>query len=162
MAIQIIKFDYQFNINIMRKICFFIIGLLLLFSCSKDGDGLNDVHVGNDTFFSPPAWIQGEWIITSEEHFGISNIKGLKFTNNDFIMVYDEYSESQNWFINKVNSPAVYATEQISATKYIISMHYILSTEVYNFSQKSDFEISCLFKFDDEYDTVWNVTLTKQ
>ena len=153
-----IKFDNKFKIDIMRKICLFIIAFLLLFSCSKDGD---DIHGGKDTFFSPPIWIQGEWIITSEEHFSNPNLRGLEFTNNDFIFVYDGYSESQNSFINNVNSPVVYATEQISATNYIISMHYILSTGVYNFTQNSDSEISCSFKFD-EYNTVWNVTLTRQ
>lgn len=139
----------------MRKICLFIITLLLSFSCSKDSD------VGNDTFFSPPTWIQGEWIITSEEHFSIPNLTGLEFTNNDFIMVYDEYSQSENWFLNTVTNPAVYATEQISTTNYIISMHYILNTQVYNFTQNSDSEISCSYK-SERYDSVWNFTLTRQ
>lgn len=161
MAIQIIKFDYKFKNDIMRKICLYMVALLFLFSCSNDVDGSDNIPTNKDTFFSPPAWIQGEWIITSEEHFSNPNLSGLQLTTNDFVFVYDDRYESQNWFIKKVNSPSVYATEQISAKNYIISMHYIISTEVYNFTQNSDSEISCLFK-DDEYNRVWNVTLTKK
>lgn len=162
MAIQIIKFDYKFKIDLMRKFCLYMVTLLFLFSCSNEEDGSDNIPTNKDTFFSPPTWIQGEWMIISEEHFSNPNLSGLKFTNNDFILVYDDRYESQNWFINKVNSPAVYATEQISTTNYIISMHYILATEVYNFTPNSDSEISCIFKFDDESNRIWNVTLTKK
>ena len=127
---------------------------LLLFStgCSKDDDA---------TFFTPPSWIQGDWIITSHEYL-YPNLNGFEFTNNDFIMVNDEYRESQNLFLNSVSGNAVYATEQFSANNYIISMHYILTTQVYDFTPISASEISCSYKDIDYPENVKNVILTRR
>jgi hypothetical protein len=115
-----------------------LVGIVFL-SCSKNED--NSI----ESFFSPPNWIQGEWIITSEMHVPNPNVDGFKFTNNDFIFVYDGRYASQNSFIKKANSPGVYATDQILDSKYNITMNYILVTDRYIFSKISNSEMSCSY-----------------
>lgn len=145
----------------MSKICLFIIALLLSFSCSVDGVGLGEIHVGNDTFFSPPMWIQGDWLGTYTLN-GNNGSDSFKFTINNFIARGINYNERINVVSVKYFTPTV----QISATNYSINLKAILYTEKYNFSRISESEMSCVFERGDNDNwnnrVIINYTLTRQ
>jgi len=140
----------------MRKICLFIIALLLSFSCSKDGDG-----VGNDTFFSPPTWIQGEWEANGIDSNGNTHTEVFIFTQNNLIAQGINYNERINWVSEKYFTP----TEQISTTNYKINLDGIGFTVIYNFSKISDYEINCVYERGENNDwsnrIIINYTLTR-
>jgi len=142
----------------MRKICLFIIALLLSFSCSKDGDG-----VGNDTFFSPPTWIQGEWVLISSQSYSLPN--GMEFTKDDFITIYNNpdgiYRESQNWFFGVGTRTLPPPNEQFSTNNYVIICHYVMTDNIYDFTYISDSEIRGSRK-DTKYGGFVEFTLTRK
>ena len=100
----------------MNKIFQILTIILLLLACS------NDTVNKDETYFSPPNWIQGEWIWENEGGLPNPNIVALEFAKTDFILVYKDYKESQNSFINSVNSTGVYSSEEISTNIYKISI----------------------------------------
>ncbi len=60
--------------------------LLFLISCSVDVSGIFDGSpIRNDTYFTPPIWIQGEWAGEYVNIYGTKVLKDFRFTQNDFI-----------------------------------------------------------------------------
>lgn len=130
----------------MKKSLFKLVLLLLVLSCNKD-----DPYSG--THFSPPKWIQGEWIGMIEyPHF--NELNNFTFTKNNFIRDMDgaliDYNERINWVSEKYFSP----TEEITNSYYKINLRAIFFTEVYYFDKLSDSKIDLIIERGDIND--WN------
>ena len=145
----------------MKRFDFIIMVLLFLTSCSVDTSGIFDnPPIRNDTYFTPPAWIQGEWV-GKYTFNGNNGSDSFKFTQNNFIARSIEYNERINWVAEKYFTP----TEQISTINYNIKLEGIAVAEIYNFSRISESEITCVFERGDTDDwnnrIVINYTLTR-
>jgi len=135
--------------------------LLFLTSCSVDTSGIFDnPPIRNDTYFTPPAWIQGEWV-GKYTFNGNNNSDSFKFTKDNFIVSGVNYNERINYVSEKYFTP----TEHITLTNYTINLKAILYTEICNFSRISESEITCVFERGDTDDwnnrIVINYTLTR-
>ncbi|SNR75621.1 hypothetical protein [Lutibacter flavus] len=126
----------------MKNIFLFITIVLLSISCSIDvNSGIGgDIHVGNDTFFSPPSWIQGSWSGTFVNSNNVTVSKAYSFTQNDFIANSVSYNER----INILSTTYLNRTEQITPSNYQITiLHLSVNKDVYHFQYVSDSEINC-------------------
>ncbi len=146
----------------MKRLGLIIIALLFWTSCSVDVSGaFDDAPIRHDTFFSPPAWIQGEWVGEYTIN-GNNGSDSFKFTQDNFIVRGIDYNERINFVSEKYFTP----TEQISTTNYTINLKAILFTEIYNFSYISESEVSCVYERGDNDDwsnrVIINYTLTRR
>lgn len=137
----------------MKKLGLIITVFLCSISC-YNGAGLDlwtddNSPSKNDTYFTPPSWIQGIWGDENYNENGIINFEAFKFSQNDFIVNYyrfsnDEGGVSLNERINLLSTKYLKATEQISSTNYKITiLHLSINQDIYDFKYTSNTEITC-------------------
>ncbi|WP_372792679.1 hypothetical protein [Lutibacter sp.] len=128
----------------MKRLGLIIMALLFLISCSVDVSGIFDVSpIRNDTYFTPPIWIQGEWAGEYVNIYGTKVLKDFRFTQNDFIANGISYNER----INAISTTYLSATEQITNTNYKITiMHLSINKDIYDFKYISNSEITCIYE----------------
>ena len=137
------------------KLALYSVILILLFSCTPSFDlsgmwGENQPPL-NETYFSPPSWIQGIW---AEDKDGY---EGFKFTQDNFYASFDYTSNyglnwnqrinNENRYLNFIN-----CTEQISSSEYHIKIIYtkITKTIDYHFTKVSENKISCHYELNED------------
>lgn len=118
--------------------------LLFSTSCSVDVSGAFDgTPIRNDTYFTPPIWIQGEWAGEYVNIYGTTISKNFRFTQNDFIA----NGISLNERINAISTEYLSDTEQITNTNYIVTiLHLSINKDIYNFKYVSNSEITCTYE----------------
>lgn len=62
------------------RILFYLFSLFFILSCS--GDDNNSGPSDSDSFFNPPEWIQGKWLVDDP-----NMTFGFEFTHDNFIIV---------------------------------------------------------------------------
>ncbi|PKP28336.1 MAG: hypothetical protein CVU01_04400 [Bacteroidetes bacterium HGW-Bacteroidetes-18] len=128
----------------MKSLGLIIIALLFSTSCSVDVSGAFDgTPIRNDTYFTPPIWIQGEWAGEYVNIYGTTISKDFRFTQNDFIA----NGISLNERINALSTEYLSDTEQITNTNYIVTiLHLSINKDIYNFKYVSNSEITCTYE----------------
>ena len=128
----------------MKRLGLIILALLFSISCSVDVSGAFDgAPIRNDTYFTPPAWIQGEWAGEYENIYGTMVLKNFIFTQKDFIA----NGISLNERINAISTKYLSDTEQITTTAYKITMlHLSINKDIYDFKYVSNSEITCTYE----------------
>ena len=132
----------------MKNLGILTITITLFFlNCSNTVNWDGNIEPSNNTYFSPPSWIQGEWSNNENQYYT------FKFTNNDFIINYDSSTGigvSYNERINILGTTNLSASERITSTSYSITiLHLKTNTTIYSFDKISENEISCYFEQDE-------------
>lgn len=128
----------------MKRLGLIIMALLFSTSCSVDvGGAFDGSPIRNDTYFTPPIWIQGEWAGDYVNIYGTKVSKGFRFTQNDFIA----NGISLNERINTISTKYLSDTEQITNTNYKITiLHLSINKDIYDFKYVSNSEITCIYE----------------
>ncbi len=102
----------------MKKFYLFLIVCFLITSCSTEDEASR-----NNASLNPPGWIQGTWKTQGAEG---DEIYGMKFTNDDLILLYHiEISYKEEFENYKKNGVPVRVIENISPTSYDLTIIYI-------------------------------------
>lgn len=128
----------------MKRLGLIIVVFLFSTSCSVDVSGAFDGSpIRNDSYFTPPIWIQGEWAGEYVNINGTKVLKDFRFTQNDFIANGISYNER----INAISTKYLSDTEQITNTNYkIIILHLSINKVIYDFKYVSNSEITCIYE----------------
>jgi|SRR5690606_34957665 len=105
----------------------------LLISCNSNDDDSSNPQDSN-SFFNPPAWIQGKWLVDDP-----NTLFGFELTNDNFIIIqsganinYGEILEMQDGLGVNVST-----TEDISNSEYKLTINIQGTSTVYHFTKLS-------------------------
>ena len=124
----------------MKKTIFILIATLML-SCSTDSESNNNSNNGaNGDFITPPAWIQGLWLLQDLD--GIIEI-GYDIRNDDLCTYQPGILGCYQEFVNlgqADNSSNVY--QEISSSRYYLEVAFIGQEYWFEFQKVSENQIA--------------------
>jgi len=130
-----------------KKAIQLFLALSLTSSCS---DNL-EIDLFNETYFSPPEWIIGTWVVSEDDNEEYSFVQSLEFTRDNFIVNpngeaheridFNQYiNEMRNIFTSQEADIRVQSTEN----QYRLSISPPIVTDNYTFKKIDDQTISCI------------------
>lgn len=112
------------------RILFYLFSLFFILSCS--GDDNNSGPSDSDSFFNPPEWIQGKWLVNDP-----NVIFGYEFTNNNFIIVQTgtEINYGEILQMQEEMGVNVSTQEDISDSEYEVKIFIQGTSTTYRFKK---------------------------